>query len=506
MLQVRELAVEVGARRVVEEASFTVRAGDKVGLVGRNGAGKTSLIKVLAGDALPAAGLIRRPASLGHVPQDPRPRRTGSGATALTHVLSGRELDLQASRLEHLRQRLEGDHSVAAVEAFSHAEEAFRMAGGYSADAEVRRITAGLGLRPDRVDLPLAALSGGERRRAEIARVLFGGGDLLLLDEPTNHLDAEGKEWLMGFLRGYRGGLLVVSHDLELLDSAITRILHLEGGSVVEYRGTYSQYLEARRLDEERRTKTAKRQDTEVRRLAQLAESMRHQSSKRARTAHALDKRVERLRADLVAAPSRERKIRVRFPPPPHSGRLVLAVDGLAKSYGRPVFADVTFQLERSQRLLVLGLNGAGKTTLLRILAGDLGADSGTVRPGVGVSTGYYAQEHEGIDGERSALANMKAQSAASEPELRALLGMFGLTGEMAHQDAGTFSGGEKTKLALGQLVAGRHNLLLLDEPTNNLDPPSREAVAAALGAWPGAMILVSHDVRFVEALRPDHV
>ena len=506
MVQVRELSVEAGGRLLLEGASFGVAAGDKVGLVGRNGAGKTSLMRVLAGESAPAAGLIKRPRAVGYVPQDPRPRRGAAAWPALRHILSGRGLDASAERLAELEKRLEHDHSAQAVEAFSRAEEEFRLAGGYSADSEVRRIASGLGLRPDRVDLPLSALSGGERRRAEIARVLFSGGDLLLLDEPTNHLDADGKEWLMAFLRAHRGGLLVVSHDLDLLDTAITRTLHLEEGRLVEYRGTYSQYLKARRLDEERRARAAKRQEAEVRRLSELAESMRHQTAKRARTAHSIDKRVERLRAEMVAAPARERRARFKFPPPPHSGRVVMEASGLTKGYGRPVFEEVTFDLERGRRLLVLGLNGAGKTTLLRILAGELAPDRGGVRLGTGVLPGYYAQEHEGIVGARSALANMKARSDASETSLRALLGMFGLSGEMALQEAGTFSGGEKTKLALAQLVAGRHNLLLLDEPTNNLDPPSREAVALALGAWPGAMVLVSHDTQFVEALRPDRV
>jgi ATPase subunit of ABC transporter with duplicated ATPase domains len=234
---------------------------------------------------------------------------------------------------------------------------------------------------------------------------------------------------------------------------------------------------------------------------------MRRQTQKRAKTAQSIFKRVDRLKAEQVMAPKRERKVKVRFPEPPHSGRVVLTVSGLAKGYGGPlVFSNVAFEVERGQRLLVMGLNGAGKTSLLRILAGQSEPNSGRFHLGHGVSLGYYAQEHEGIRAGVSVLAHMRQQSDADEVALRALLGTFGLSGDIARQDAATLSGGEKTKLALAQLVAGKHNLLLLDEPTNNLDPPSRTGVAKALAAWPGTMVIVSHDAEFVEALRPGRV
>jgi ATPase subunit of ABC transporter with duplicated ATPase domains len=506
VLQVRNLAVDVAARRVLSDAAFTVAPGDKVGLVGRNGVGKTSLLKVLAAEDDPAAGLVLRRGTLGYVPQNPRPRAEAA-QTALAHVLSGRGLDRAATRLEELHKALEKDHSTANVERFSEAEERYRLDGGYSAESDARRIATGLGLKPDRIDLPLGVLSGGERRRVELARVLFADPDLLLLDEPTNHLDSDAKAWLMDFLRTTRSGVIVVSHDLMLLDSAITRVFHIDAGRLVEYRGTYSQYQEARRLEEKRVTSLAHRQEAEIHRLSVLAEVMRRQTAKRARTAKAIFKRVDRLKADRVTAPRRERKVKIRFPEPPRSGRAVLTAEGLAKGYGGPlVFRDVSFEVERGQRLLVMGLNGAGKTSLLRILAGQTGADRGNFRLGHGVTLGYYAQEHEGIRAGVPVLTHMRQQSDAEEPLLRSLLGTFGLTGDIARQDAGTLSGGEKTKLALAQLVAGRHNLLLLDEPTNNLDPPSRTGVALALAAWPGTMIIVSHDPEFVAALRPGRV
>src|SRR6266498_1818214 len=471
MLQVRELAIEAGGLPLVEGVSFNLHSGEKVGLVGRNGTGKTTLLQVLAGEAAPAQGVVLRRGRLGYLRQDPRSRGVDLDIKAITHVLEGRGIALAADRLEKLRLKMEEDHSARNVARYSRAEEEYRHAGGYSAEAEARQIAAGLGLAPDRMELPVRVLSGGERRRLELARILFAGSDVLLLD------------------------------------GSITRVMHLDEGRLVEYRGTYSQYREARRQEESRQARVAARQQAEIKRLSTLADSMRHQAEKRARKAKSLDTRVERMKAEAVSAPKRERKVNVRFPEPPHTGKVVLTVTALSKGYGGPpVFEGLSFDLVRGERLMVIGLNGAGKTSLLRILAGQSEADSGHVRPGAGVSLGYYAQEHEGITPGVDVISHMRAASTVPDQQLRALLGMFGLTQQVAFQDAGTLSGGEKTKLALAQLVAGRHNLLLLDEPTNNLDPPSREAVARALAGWPGSMILVSHDSEFVAALEPDRV
>jgi ATPase subunit of ABC transporter with duplicated ATPase domains len=513
VLQVSGLSVEVGGRLVLADASFTVRARDKVGLVGRNGAGKTSLLRVLGGAAPAAAGKVHRSGGLGYLPQDPRIAGIMDGRTAVTHVLSGRGFDEAVERIEKLRLQMEEDPSERSIARYSRAEEDFRLQGGYAADGEVRSIAAGLGLAADRMDQPIGVLSGGERRRVELARILFAGSDVLLLDEPTNHLDADAKAWIMKFLRAYRGALLVISHDLDLLDEAITRVLHLDRtgedvtGHMVEYKGTYSQYHAARRKDEERLAKVAAAQEKEMQRLQGIVDRFGAKASKAA-MAHSIEKRIVRIAEDKVDAPKNGRTMHVKLPPPPHSGRVVLEADGLTKGYGGPpVFAKVSFDVGRGERLLVLGLNGAGKTTLLRILAGESDADAGTFHLGHQVSVGYYAQEHEGLVADMSLLDHMREMAAPlGDTTLRALLGMFGLTGEKAFQESGTLSGGEKTKLALAQLVAGRHNLLLLDEPTNNLDPPSREAVAVALAGWPGSMVLVSHDAEFVRRVEPHRV
>jgi ATPase subunit of ABC transporter with duplicated ATPase domains len=506
-LEVHDLEVEAGGKTVVEHLTFSLRAGDKMGVVGRNGAGKTSTLKVLAGEAPAAGGSAIHRGALGYLRQDPRQHREDDLIKGLEYILAARDLVEMARRVEKARIALEESHDDRNVARFARAEEAYRDTGGYQAESEARTITAGLGLANDRLALPVGALSGGERRRLELARILFGGSDLLMLDEPTNHLDADAKFWLMKFLAFYKGALMVVSHDIGLLDTSITRILHLDRDGVVEYKGTYTQYREARRQDEERLTALASRQEAEIRRLKTLADSMRGQTAKRARKAKTLDTRAAKLAERKVEGPTKERKVTFRFPEPPHCGKTVLTTEGLAKSYGGPpVFEDVTFSVARGDRLLIMGLNGAGKTSLLRILTEQTDADAGTFRFGHGVVPGYYAQEHEGITDGVDVLTHMRAESPAEDQQLRSLLGMFGLSGAIAFQDAGTLSGGEKTKLALAQLVAGRKNLLLLDEPTNNLDPPSRTAIAEALQDWPGAMVIVSHDTEFVEALAPERV
>ncbi len=516
MLQARNLSVEVGGRHVVEGATFTVSPRDKVGIVGRNGAGKTSLFKVLGGEAEATQGSVVRKGGFGYLPQDPRIGGVHDSRRAITHVLSGREIDDQITRIEKLRIAMEESPSDEAVARYSKAEETFRVNGGYAAESEARAIAAGLGLGQDRMELELGVLSGGERRRVELARILFAGSDVLCLDEPTNHLDIDAKQWLLGFLRQYRGALLVISHDLELLDEAITRVLHLdrpnEGdtGHLIEYRGTYTQYVSARAEDERRQAKLAAQQEREIARMQKVVDRFGAKATKAA-MAHNMEKRIARLESDRVNAPDKGRRIEVRFPEPPPCGVTVVTVAELCKGYGGPsVFEDVGFDLGRGERLLVLGLNGAGKTTMLRILAGELTADLGNVEFGYQVEAGYYAQEHDNLDPDRSLLDNLRGSVPSgvglTETQLRGLLGMFGLSGDKVMQTSGTLSGGEKTKLALAMLMTGRNNLLLLDEPTNNLDPASREAVGDALSEWPGAMILVSHDTEFVERLSPTKV
>ena len=516
MLQVHNLTVEVGGRNVVEGATFTIMARDKVGIVGRNGAGKTSMFKVLGGDNEPAGGKVTRSGAYGYLSQDPRTTQEAEKRSAISHILSGRNIDEDLERLEKLRVAMEENADERNVSRFIKAEDAFNLKGGYSAESEARSIAAGLGLKADRLDLALGVLSGGERRRVELARILFAGSDMLLLDEPTNHLDVDAKTWLLNFLRNYKGALLVISHDLELLDEAITRVLHLDRpneddiGTVFEYRGTYSQYKRSRAEDEARAEKKAMMQAKEVARLQEVVDRFGAKATK-ATMAHSIEKRIARIESESTGVRKKDRVLTVKFPDPPQSGVTVVTTRGLSKGYGGPpVFEDVSFDLGRGERLLVLGLNGAGKTSLLRILAGATSANIGDFEWGYQVSVGYFAQEHDTLDPHQSLLWHMRRElpvgSPLTETQLRGLLGMFGLQGEKVFQESGSLSGGEKTKLALAMLMVGRNNVLLLDEPTNNLDPQSREAVAGALENWKGSIIMVSHDEEFVQRLNPTKV
>ena len=516
MLQVQNVTVEVGGKNVVQGATFTVMARDKVGIVGRNGAGKTSMFRVLGGENDPAAGKVMRSGAFGYLSQDPRTSPEQEARSAIGHVLSGRNIDSDLARLEKLRVVMEKDPSDKNVAKFSKAEEEFTLKGGYSTESEARSIAAGLGLKEDRLDLALGVLSGGERRRVELARILFAGSDMLLLDEPTNHLDIDAKTWLLNFLRNYKGALLVISHDLELLDEAITRVIHLDRpdeddtGMVYEYRGTYTQYKRSRAEDESRAEKKASLQAKEVARLQEVVDRFGAKASK-ATMAHSIEKRIARIEGESTGMRKKDRAMTVKFPPPPQSGITVVTTKGLSKGYGGPaIFEDVSFDLGRGERLLVLGLNGAGKTSLLRILAGATQANIGDIEWGYKVEVGYFAQEHDTLDPNQSLIWHMRrelpAGSALTETQMRALLGMFGLQGSKVFQESGSLSGGEKTKLALAMLMVGRNNVLLLDEPTNNLDPASREAVADALESWPGSIIMVSHDEEFVQRLKPTKV
>ncbi len=517
MLQVQGVSVEIGGRLVVDQASFTIMPRDKVGLVGRNGAGKTTFFRVLGGETEPIAGKILRKGGFGYLPQDPRIAGVLDGRTAITHVLSGRGIDEQITRIEKLRIAMEEETSDRNVARYSKAQDEFASSGGYAADSEARSIAAGLGLGADRLDLPLGVLSGGERRRVELSRILFAGSDALLLDEPTNHLDIDAKNWLLDFLRKYRGAMLVISHDLDLLDEAITRVLHLDRpaedatGHLVEYRGTYSQYRAARAADESRLARQAVLQTKEIARLQSVVDRFGAKATK-ATMAHSKEKQIARLESQRVHVGAGDKVMKVKFPDPPSSGATVITSRNLSKGYGSgaPVFEDVSFDIGKGERLLVLGLNGAGKTSLLRILAGETQPTLGDFSFGHSVNVGYYAQEHDNLRVNESLLDNIRSEVPSNvvltETQLRGMLGMFGLMGSKVFQDSGTLSGGEKTKLALAMLMVGRNNVLLLDEPTNNLDPPSRQAVADALSTWKGTIVFVSHDTEFVEQLKPTKV
>ncbi|MGH3343874.1 MAG: ABC-F family ATP-binding cassette domain-containing protein [Carbonactinosporaceae bacterium] len=510
MINAVDVELRAGSRLLLEPCSFRVRPGDRVGLVGRNGAGKTTLAKVLAQEALPAGGTVSRSGAVGYLPQDPR---TGDmGVRARDRILSARGLDDVTRQMRDAERRMasavDGTRD-AAMRRYARLESEFLARGGYSAEAESASISSSLGL-PERVlEQPLRTLSGGQRRRVELARILFSGVATLLLDEPTNHLDADSIRWLRDYLRSHRGGLVVISHDVSLLEHTVNRVFHLDStrSALDVYNVGWRAYLTERAADEQRRRRARVNAQKQASALMAQADRMRAKATK-AKAAKSMQRRADRLLSDLPDLRRQERVAKLRFPEPAPCGRTPLTAVGLAKSYGSlEVFAGVDLAVDRGSRVVVLGLNGAGKTTLLRLLAGVERPDAGAVHRGHGLRLGYYAQEHEILDLDVTVRDNMRAAAPhLTDADQRGVLGSFLFSGDAADQDAATLSGGEKTRLSLATLVVSRANVLLLDEPTNNLDPASRTEVLAALRSYRGAIVLVTHDEGAVEALAPERL
>jgi ATPase subunit of ABC transporter with duplicated ATPase domains len=505
-LVAREVEVRAGAQLLLHPVSFQIAPGDKIGLVGRNGAGKTTLTRILAGEGLPAAGQISRTGQIGYLPQDPR---TGDlEQKAKNRILSARGLDSIMTRLQRYSVAMATDE--AAMKSYARAEAELAAAGGYAAEAEAARIAANLGL-PDRaLSQPLGTLSGGQRRRVELARILFAGADNLLLDEPTNHLDADSIVWLRGFLNSYPGGLLVISHDTPLLETTVNKVFHLDANraELDQYAMDWKRYLLQREADEKRRKRERANAQRKADALLAQADKMRAKATK-AVAAQVMIKRAEKLLSGVDAERAADKVAKIRFPKPAPVGKTPLMAADLSKSYGSlEVFTDVSLAIDRGSRVVVLGLNGAGKTTLLRLLCGLEPPDTGEVKPGHGLKLGYYAQEHEQLDTSRTVLENMMtaAPDTMSETDARSVLGSFLFTGDDVEKPARVLSGGEKTRLALAMLVVSAANVLLLDEPTNNLDPASRAEVLNAIRSYQGAVVLVTHDEGAVHALEPERV
>ncbi|TGD90441.1 ABC-F family ATP-binding cassette domain-containing protein [Mycolicibacterium sp. CH28] len=520
MITATDLEVRAGARTLLlaEGAALRVQPGDRIGLVGRNGAGKTTTMRILAGEGEPYAGTVQRIGEIGYLPQDPR--EGDLDVLARDRVLSARGLDTLLTDLEKqqvlMAEVVDEKARDKAVRRYGQLEERFAALGGYAAESEAGRICASLGL-PERVlTQALRTLSGGQRRRVELARILFAASDTgagssmtLLLDEPTNHLDADSIGWLRDFLKAHTGGLVIISHNVELLADVVNRVWFLDAvrGEVDMYNMGWQKYLDARATDEQRRRRERANAEKKASALRTQAAKMGAKATK-AVAAQNMLRRAERMMSSLDDERVADKVAKIRFPTPAVCGRTPLVAKGLTKTYGSlEIFTGVDLAIDKGSRVVVLGLNGAGKTTLLRILAGVEKADTGAIEPGHGLKMGYFAQEHDTIDGAASVWENIRhAAPDTGEQELRSLLGAFMFSGAQLDQPAGTLSGGEKTRLALAGLVASTANVLLLDEPTNNLDPASREQVLDALRSYQGAVVLVTHDPGAAEALDPQRV
>jgi ATPase subunit of ABC transporter with duplicated ATPase domains len=515
-----DLEVRAGARTLLsaDGPALRIQPGDRIGLVGRNGAGKTTTLRILAGAGEPYAGTVARTGEIGYLPQDPKEGDLDN--LARDRVLSARGLDTLLTDLEKQQALMAEVADDAArdraIRRYGQLEERFAALGGYGAESEAGRICASLGL-PDRVlTQQLRTLSGGQRRRVELARILFAASDTgagssttLLLDEPTNHLDADSLGWLRDFLRGHTGGLVVISHNVDLLADVVNRVWFLDAvrGEVDVYNMGWQKYLDARATDEQRRRRERANAERKATALRAQAAKLGAKATK-AVAAQNMLRRADRMMAALDEERVADKVARIKFPSPAACGRTPLVATGLTKTYGSlEVFTGVDLAIDRGSRVVVLGLNGAGKTTLLRLLAGVEQPEAGGLEPGHGLKIGYFAQEHDTLDDAATVWDNIRhAAPDSGEQDLRGLLGAFMFSGSQLDQSAGTLSGGEKTRLALAGLVASTANVLLLDEPTNNLDPASREQVLDALRSYAGAVVLVTHDPGAAEALDPQRV
>lgn len=516
MLSLSKVSFAWGPQEVLREVSLFVGRGEKVGLAGVNGAGKSTLLQLAAGLVEPDSGGVSRPNRTGMLPQEPQiSSEFAPEATVMDVVMSSGPTAEIAARLAKAERRLAtaGDEELTeAVEAYGQVEEEFRNADGYRAQSDAGVILSGLGLGADLTDRALGSLSSGQRTRVEMARVLASKADLLLLDEPTNHLDVDGTRWLMGFLAESPAAVLIVSHDLRLLDHAITRVYELDGMTrkATGFKGTYSEYLV---WSEEQRAALEVTREQQQRRIDRLkastdrlrAHSMK--SEKVARRVKVMDRRLERMREEQVELPLEPGEIGMRVGQAPRSGRVALRVAGVTHAYGENrVLRDVSLELERGQTLAVIGRNGAGKSTLLNIAAGVLEADSGSAEPGHNVSMAHFNHAVDPALGRRSAYDFVRSLLGPVEPTIRSFLATLMFHEDHIYRPLRTLSAGERARLAIAGLMLERRNLLLLDEPNSNLDRTTQAWLVEALRSYGASLVVVSHDVEFVAGLQPDWV
>lgn len=517
----QDLEVRVGARTLLTAPGqhLRVQPGDRIGLVGRNGAGKTTTMRILSGETEPWRGNVMRSGDIGYLPQDSREGNIEQSAR--DRVLSARGLGEIKTSMERQQEIMETttdpNKQANAIKKYSRLEERYHSLGGYEAAAEAARICDSLGLPARVLDQPLKTLSGGQRRRVELAQILFGSTAgsgkstmTLLLDEPTNHLDSDSIAWLREFLRKHEGGLLMISHDVELLKAVCNKIWFLDAvrAEADVYNMGWDKYVDARATDEARRRRERANAEKKAAALLKQADKLGAKATKAA-AAKQMRARAEKMVARTDEVRQHDKVAHISFPDPAPCGKTPLNATGLTKMYGSlEVFAGVDLAVDKGSRVVILGFNGAGKTTLLKLLAGVERTDGeGGIVRGHGLKIGYFAQEHDTIDQNATVWENtIAACPDADEQQLRSLLGAFMFSGEQLEQRAGTLSGGEQTRLALATLVSSRANVLLLDEPTNNLDPISREQVLDALRTYKGAVVLVTHDPGAVRALDPERV
>ncbi len=504
MIHIANLCKEFAARPILSGVSWHIGRKDRIGLVGENGTGKSTLLKMLAGLAEPSSGTIRtaRGCTAGYLPQE---GITVAGRTLFAEVMSSLdELEDMAREMESIGRALEvelsGDKHVALLERLGVLQEEFRTRGGYEREAAVGYVLRGLGFLPSDWERECGTFSGGWQMRIALAKLLLKRPDLLLLDEPTNHLDIEARNWLEDYLRDYPKSVVLVSHDRYFMDQVCSRTTEIWNQTLTDYHCCYSHYLVEREERVARLTETKRRQDEEIARMEDFISRFRYKTDKAA----LVQSRIKQLeKIERIVMPPERRRIHFAFPAPPRSGRVVLEMKNITKAYGELVVLDgISLTIEKGEKISLVGHNGAGKTTLMRVLAGDA-FQKGEIALGANVVRDYFAQDQaSALNADRTVYEELLAEAPYDRvPVLRDLLGAFLFSGDDVNKRVGVLSGGEKSRLALAKMLLRPSNLLLMDEPTNHLDLFSKDVLLDALRSFPGTVVFVSHDRYFVNGL-----
>ncbi len=503
MISLNGISKSYGSKELFADLNFRIDAGDRIGMIGPNGVGKTTISRIIAGDEEADRGEVSRPRGcrIGYLSQDVKTFRD----QRLTDFVTGGRPDLVDAHRELGRlERLVAEHNDQETQLeYAHALDHFQQLGGYSAEAEAARILSGLGFREGDYGRMLHTFSGGWIMRAALARLLFQKPDLLILDEPTNHLDLPALAWLESFLSTWGGAYLVISHDRTFLNTMVDRIIELEGGGLNEYPGGYDDYVELKERQLQLLEAKRKNQEQRITQVQRFIDKYRAQKM-RARQAGSRKKMLELLEKEKVDIPARPKRVHFSFPQPERSGTPALTLHGIDKVYGEiEVYRGMEFTVARGDRVALVGPNGAGKSTLLKIAAGVLKHDAGIRKLGHNVKVHYYAQHQlESLDPSHTPLQEMMALPDWDKISwLRSLLGAILLGPKEIETRIADLSGGEKAKLALAKMLVNPANLILLDEPTNHLDPQAREVLEDALAAFGGSLVFISHDRMFINRI-----
>ena len=502
LISVQELQKSFGVHEVLRSVTFSLQKGEKMGLVGVNGCGKTTLMRMIAGEMQPDGGTIHRNKDLrvGYLAQLDDIPLTDTVWGALLKVFEPiRIMERRMAEIEKLLESADPETALRLSSEYQRLTESYNAQQGYAYEGEMLRVLNGLGLKPEMHQRQVSTLSGGERTRLSLAKLLLQKPDIILMDEPTNHLDLEAIEWLQDYLTDYKGSLLLISHDRYFLDHVCTTMGELLGGKMIKFTGNYTEYMKKRTADFETRMKAYELQQKEIQREQDIIE--RYRSFNREKSIKAAESREKRLaKVERLEKPVEEQHVRFSFDARRRSGEEALEVRELSKSFeGQPVFQNLSFKLRTGDRVALIGPNGVGKSTLFRILTHQINPDHGSVRFGTNIDIGYYDQHQQNLNPQNTILDEVwNAFPKLEQTRIRSALGLFLFTGDEVFEKIEKLSGGERGRVALTKLMLKQDNLLLLDEPTNHLDMDSREVLEDALRDFPGTILAISHDRYFI--------